>query len=351
MKNNNHMKKIAVVGVYGRGVDFTTGQAVKCHTLIDWMKEKYGSDEVVVVNTYQWKKNPVKLFCNLISAMKQCRNIVIMPAQHGVKVFAPLVRHFNRVFRRDIHYIVIGGWLAEMLKENAALKKCISTYQGVHVEAMSMKRNLEDIGLKNIYFMPNSRPFTEGSSEKIHNNTLPLRVCTYSRVVKSKGIEDAVRICRRTNEILKENVFVLDVYGKVGEEYEQEFSALMDENSQIASYKGCKNADETLGTLSDYFALLFPTYYEGECFAGTVLDAFAAELPIIANDWKYNSEIITDGTDGFIYPFRDIEAAAQQLAELYRDPALYSRIQSGCKNSAVRYSTEYVMKEFADMLS
>ena len=29
------MKKVAVVGVYGTGTDFTTGQAVKCRTLID----------------------------------------------------------------------------------------------------------------------------------------------------------------------------------------------------------------------------------------------------------------------------------------------------------------------------
>ena len=78
------IKKVAVVGVYGTGTDFTTGQAVKCHTLIDWMKRKFGSDEVVIVDTYKWMRNPLKLLVSMIFAMKNCNNIVIMPAQNGI---------------------------------------------------------------------------------------------------------------------------------------------------------------------------------------------------------------------------------------------------------------------------
>lgn len=344
------LKKIAVVGVYGRGADFTTGQAVKCHTMIDWLKEKYGASEVVVVNTYQWKKNPLKLVHDMVSAMQNCRNIVIMPAQHGLKVFAPLTYALNKVYHRSVHYIVIGGWLAEMLKEKPSLKKSVFSFDGVYVELKSMKANLEAIGMRNVYYMPNSRALAEPCARLEFGNQKPLRVCTYSRVIKSKGIEDAIAICRRANEILEKNVFQLDIYGRIGGEYKQEFEQLMQTQSDTAVYQGCKNADETLDTLEAYFALLFPTYYEGEGFAGTVLDAFAAELPIIANDWKYNAEIIEDGVNGFLYPFRDVEAAAQKLVMLYRNPELYSKIRCGCRESAERYSTEHVMKEFADML-
>jgi glycosyltransferase involved in cell wall biosynthesis len=47
--------------------------------------------------------------------------------------------------------------------------------------------------------------------------------------------------------------------------------------------------------LRDYFALLFPIYYIGEGFAGTAIDAFSAGVPVIASDWKYNSEVIKEG--------------------------------------------------------
>lgn len=58
--------------------------------------------------------------------------------------------------------------------------------------------------------------------------------------------------------------------------------------------------NQSTEVLKNYDALLFPTYYEGEGFAGTIIDAFAAGLPVIASDWKYNSEIIKQGITGVI---------------------------------------------------
>ena len=83
-------KKVSVVGVYGVGADFTTGQAVKCYEIINWLKDKYGASQINVVNTYKWKKHPIKLFLNMILAFGESENIIIMPAQHGLKVFAPM---------------------------------------------------------------------------------------------------------------------------------------------------------------------------------------------------------------------------------------------------------------------
>lgn len=342
------MKKVAVVGVYGTGPDFTTGQAVKCHTLIDWLGEKYGTDNVIIVNTYKWKNNPIRLIWNLFNAFRLCSNIIIMPAQHGIKVFAPLVYYLNLIYKRSIYYIVIGGWLAEMLKDDATLRKYVSSFDGVHVEAKSMKQALELLGLKNVYYMPNNRRVMKVEKKKNSNDNL--RICTYSRVTKAKGIADAILICERANNLIGHDIFKIDIFGKIDDGFAQEFETLMQHYSKFASYQGCKNADETIRVLNDYFALLFPTYYEGEGFAGTVLDAFVAQIPIVANDWKYNSEIITNGVDGFIYPYRNIDSAASILVKLYKDKDLYSRIQHGCRESALKYSTDKVMEDFSKLL-
>lgn len=81
------MKKVGVIGVYGRGEDFTTGQAVKCFELINWLKNKLGGNEVFIVNTYGWKKNPVGLLKNCVKAFFSCERVIILPAPNGVKVF------------------------------------------------------------------------------------------------------------------------------------------------------------------------------------------------------------------------------------------------------------------------
>ncbi len=37
-------------------------------------------------------------------------------------------------------------------------------------------------------------------------------------------------------------------------------------------------------------------------FAGTLIDAMAAGVPVIASNWKYNPEIVIENVTGRIYP-------------------------------------------------
>ena len=340
------MKKLAIIGQYGTGPDYLTGQAVKTVFITDWMKRRYGDDQVLIVNTYGWKKHPFGLVTSVMKAMKQCSNVMIFPAPHGVKVFPRLVSALNRFYRRKTFFIVIGGWLAEFLKEHGAVRRATRKFDGVCAETRSLVDDLHGIGIDKAWYLPNCRDYVEVSPEK-NRTTLPLRVCTYSRVTESKGIADAVATVRKANEELGEKVFFLDVYGAVDGSYRDGFSKLCKDNSDVMAYAGTRNADETVETLSGQFALLFPTYYEGECFAGTVLDAFLSRTPIIANDWKFNSEVIRNGEDGFLYPFRNTQEAARILVSLYRDPDLYASIQTGCVESAKKFSSDNVLEQLA----
>ena len=335
------MKKTAIVGQYGTGPDYVTGQAVKTWFIANWMKARFGPENVEIVNTYGWKKHPVRLMLSLLHAMASCRNVIILPAQHGVKVFAPLVAGLNRLFRRRIFYVVIGGWLADTLKENKRLRRAVAAFDGVCAETKSLARQLREVGVPHAWYLPNCRSYVEISGKE---KQMPLSVCTYSRVIESKGIGDAAVICRKANELLGENVFRLQVYGGIGPEYREDFEALCTKEADVMEYCGVKNGDQALETLQGQFALLFPTYYEGECFAGTVLDAFLSRTPIIANDWKYNKEVIRNGENGFLYPYRDTDQAAEYLAALYRDPELYARIVKGCEKSARRYDSDVVLE-------
>lgn len=345
MMGAGQMKKIAVIGVYGEGSDFTTGQAVKCHVVIDWLKKTYGPENVLIVNTYQWKKNPVGMAVRTYRGFKGCRNVIMMPAQNGLQVFAPLCSLLNIVFRRKLHYIVIGGWLADVTEKKTGMRRVLASFSTIQVEMRSLKNRLEAQGLRNIHYMPNCREYQE-TERRWDEARKPFLVCTFSRVIEEKGIEDAALICERGNELLGEEVFFLDVYGKISGSYEGRFQKFVRTHSHTVAYRGVKPAEEAVDTLSRYSALLFPTFYEGEGFAGTILDGFAAGIPILANDWKYNGEVIQSGINGFLYPFRDIDAAARILVEIYQNPELRERLWKGCRESLRRFSTEHVMGRF-----
>ncbi len=344
------MKRVAVVGVYGTGPDFTTGQAVKCFELICWFRARYGDAAVKVVNTHQWKRRPIGLFLAWIRAFCEGEQIILMPAQHGVRVFAPMAYLLKKRFRKPVHYVVIGGWLAELLTAKPWLKRCVASFDGVYVETQAMVEKLRAIGLTNVVYLPNFRSLPLKRPEKRNVWDEPARVCVYSRIIKAKGIQDAVSIVREANRRIGRPRFTLDVYGKVDPAFQAEFDELLRKNADIVGYLGVKNADEGAEVLESYFALLFPSYYEGEGFPGTILDAFAACTPVIANDWKDIREIIKSGENGLIYPFRDINAAAALLCQLYEDRALYAHIRSGCWGSAMRCATDVVLAKLDEAM-
>ena len=81
--------------------------------------------------------------------------------------------------------------------------------------------------------------------------------------------------------------------------------------------------------MQDYFVLLFPTNYEGKGFAGILIDAYSAGVPVIAYDWKYNAERVNE-TVGGVYPTGDQLAFVDILKAAATNPTLLL-----CKKTAL----------------
>ena len=341
-------KKLGIIGVAGTGARFATGQAVKIRTLRKWFADRYGEDQVLFANIDSAKKHPFRVLGNIRRALRECENVLFMPGQN-IEIFAPVTAIMNRKYKCHIQYIVTGGDLAEVLKRKPSLIKYIAGFDGTHVQSVKLAQELVDLGVKNAVYLPNCRDYVP-AVEFDHWKDDPVRVCTYSRVTKDKGILDAIEIVQKANALAGRNLFTLEIYGKMYDSFKPELDAALEKAGGVARYMGARDSSQTVETLRSCFAILFPTYFKCECFAGTALDAFSARIPIIANDWLYNSEVINSGENGFIYPFRDNDKAAEILCSLYRDKNLYNHVQKGCEESMVRFSTEAVMGQFNSLL-
>lgn len=155
--------------------------------------------------------------------------------------------------------------------------------------------------------LPNCKELTIlDENELILDYNEPLKLCTFSRVMKEKGIEDAVNAVIGANKQLGRQVFILDIYGQVDTNQKDWFDELENNFPSYIRYKGLVAFDESTEVLKDYFGLLFPTYYEGEGFAGTLIDAMAAGLPVIATNWKYNGEIVVPYRNGLLINSNDM---------------------------------------------
>lgn len=177
-----------------------------------------------------------------------------------------------------------------------------------------------------------------------------VRCCTFSRVMKEKGIEDAVNAVLTANDKLGMSVFYLDIYGKVEADYENLFENIKRKFPVEICYKGCTAPTDSVKTLCNYDLLLFPTFYESEGLPGTIIDAYAAGLPVIATDWKYNSEFVRDGVTGFLVQPHDVAALTEKLIYVYEHQGEINNMRFNCINEYKKYDKETVIKKIVELI-
>jgi glycosyltransferase involved in cell wall biosynthesis len=341
------MHKVGVCGHFGKEQDLLNGQTVKTKILTEELKRIYGSKEVMTIDTSEWKRNPIIMFIRCFGLIKNSHNLIILPAQNGVKVFLPLFIILSKFFHRKIHYVVVGGWLSMLLETNPWLKNYVKKLNGVYVETHSMKKKLYEQGINNVSYLPNFKKLkilNKNEMKYSKENDL-LKLCTFSRVMKEKGIEDAIKSVVDINESLGRVAFSLDIYGEVDKDYSERFNEIQKTFPDYIKYMGVVNFDDSVNVLKQYFALLFPTYYKGEGFAGTILDAFASGTPVIATNWKYNNEIIGNKTDGIIYDYNNPNGLNEVLFEIEQNPDLIYNMKENCLKRAKKYLPEAVIDQ------
>ena len=333
--------KIGILGHYGNGQNLLNGQTVKTKIITEELKSRFGQDQVLTIDTHGGLKTLLKSPLHVFQALKNSTNIVIFPAHNGLRVYAPLLAFQKHFFKnRKIHYVVIGGWLPDFILHRKQLSNVLKKFDGIYVETNTMKSSLDARGFKNVFVMPNCKQLKILSEDElIYPASEPYKLCTFSRVMKEKGIETALNAVRQANNSLGRTIYSLDIYGQIDESQIEWFNALQHEFPPYVRYCGVIPFNESINILKDYFALLFPTFYEGEGFAGTLIDAFSAGVPVIASDWKYNPELVNDNL-GYVYDTKNQVAFVNILKDIAANPDLLLRKKQLCLKEAEKYKIE-----------
>lgn len=341
------MSRVGVIGHFGLGLDLLNGQTIKTKIITEEIKN-YCKEDVYLVDSYGGIKAVLPVIWGCIKALKTCRNIIIMLNKNGLRVVVPLISLFNKIFHRRIHYVVVGGWLPEFLEKRIWLAKRLKKFFAIYVETASMKLSLYEMGVCNVVVMPNCKRLD--IIDELSFCDGPYKLCTFSRVMKEKGIEDAVEAVKMANSRLKTIAFTLDIYGQIDSSQTEWFERLADSFPEYIKYEGVVDFNKSTQVLKSYFALIFPTYYEGEGFAGTAIDAFSAGIPVIASNWKYNCEVIKSGVTGTLFEPHDIQKLADILISLFNNPNEWNKMKKNCLREAYNYRPENAMKILFDNL-
>lgn len=337
--------RVAICGHFGFGEELLNGQTIKTKVIADELKRQLGDQAVYCFDTHGGYRALVKTFFSIPSILNKSANVIIMPANNGLRVFVPLLTFWNRFFKKKLHYVVIGGWLCDFLHERKELVKPLRKFHGIYVETTNMKNRLEAKGFQNVTVLPNCKPLKILTKEElVYPTDEPYKLCTFSRVMKEKGIADAVEAVKIVNEQAGRTVYTLDIYGQVDANQIEWFDELQSNFPSYVKYGGCVPFDQSTEVLKDYFALVFPTHFYTEGIPGTIIDAYAAGVPVISACWENFDDLIQHGKTGYGYQFDDFEAFKNLLNALAKEPKQIQLLKDYCCANAELFTPQIVIK-------
>lgn len=337
------MKKVCVVGHFGFGENMLNGQTIKTKTVTTELEKQLGADQVMKIDTHGGAKALPKITVQLINAFKNCKNIIIFPAHNGIRVFVPLCNAINKVFHRKLHYVVIGGWLHSLLANNKGLADQLRKFDGIYVETTVMCNSLVKMSFSNAVILPNFKDIQIITDhELVFPKDEPYRLCTFSRVMKEKGIEDAINAVSTINLKSNRNIFELDIYGQVDSEQIEWFETIKQKFPNYVHYRGTVEYNQSVEVLKNYYALLFPTNFYTEGIPGTIIDGYAAGIPVISAKWESFDDVVEDGITGMGYSFGDNNAFEKILSELAENPSIVIRQKKECIRKAKEYGPKVI---------
>lgn len=341
-------KKIGIIGHFGGNRKFLDGQTIKTKILYDELINTTDW-EIIKVDTYYKKNNPIKLLKDTLLCLFSVKNIVILLSGNGMKFYFPLLYFFSKYFHKKIYHDVIGGNLDKYIEKYPNFRKYLNSFEVNWVETEGLKKKILNQKVTNCEVIPNFKRLPIVNEEMLYKEfTGSYRFCIFSRVMKEKGIEEAIKAIEKINEEAGRIICNLDIYGRIDEGYAKYFDELLQRVTSAVCYKGMVPYDKSVDVIKDYYALLFPTYWSGEGFPGTIVDAFSAGIPVIATDWNCNSEIVNNGINGILYPSKEIKSLKEAIISLIRNKNKIIEMKKQCIETAKKYQPDKYIKQIIE---
>jgi glycosyltransferase involved in cell wall biosynthesis len=151
----------------------------------------------------------------------------------------------------------------------------------------------------------------------------PVKVALLARMIRSKGVAEAVAAVSRARE-LGANI-ELSLFGAPDPSNRASFMGT--DLQRLASKPGIHwhgPVDDVPAVFKEHHVAILLSVREG--LPKCLVEAAAAGRPIVATDVPGCREVVRQGGEGYLVPFGDIEAAAQALVKLASDPALRLRL-------------------------
>ena len=333
------MRKILYIATTADSRNRLDGETIKCRLLREYLKE-IDNIKVISVDTDNWKKHILKLIFLIIYNFIICNDVVVSSADNGANIVLDFFRKIKT--KKNIYYFVIGGSLYKNIKDK---KWNIETYKRlkhIYVEANQLKLDLNSLNISNVDILNNFRKVKK--FENKYKITKEVKFVYFGRVIKEKGIEEAIKLVNKLNAEKINCTF--DIYGQCKDEYLYHIKEYFNKN--IRFHGEIKpDGKKEYEILSQYDIFLFPTEYPGECLPGALIDCYISGLAVIASNWKYAKEYILNNENGKIFQYKNYDDMYSKVKEMIAEKNIQKYKLKSAELSK-KYNMDILLKDFKE---
>ena len=340
------MKRVVTIGSFGFGEGNPSGQRIKSQNVYRLLEEM-GYDVSYIEMIGIWIR-PIAII-RMIKGIWNSDAVFCMPAHRNLVTVFPFVGWLARIRKVAVHYVVVGGWLADFIQGRKRIQKILSSIAGIHCQTRELSDDLKErYNFSNTDVFPNFR-ITDYKSTPHHTPGV-LNLVFMARINKKKGLDTifAVGDLLKANGI--SNVYI-DFYGPIHTEDKLYFEESI-KQFDFMRYVKSLDPSEIYPTLEKYDAMLLPTHYYTEGFPGSVLDAYISGIPVIVTKWKYATEFVDQEKSGIIVPFDDDGSGIfKAICSLMNNEDYLNSMKHGALIKRKEYSPEYAKTKIEKYLS
>lgn len=336
------MKKILYIATVANKRNRLDGETIKCRLLDEYLNEIDGL-KVKTIDTDNWKKHVLKLVFLIMFYYFWCDKIVISSADRGAHI---VLSFFNKIkCKKDIFYFVIGGSLYNNIIEKKWNVEDYQNIKKIYVEANTLKSNLNKIDINNVEVINNFRKVKD--FENKYKKTKEIKFVFFGRVIKEKGIEEAIKLVKMLNK--KDKIpCTLDIYGQVKDTYLEKIKKDFTKNITFHGEIKPNNKIE-YEMLSYYDIFILPTEYPGECLPGALIDAYISGLAVVVSNWQYAKEYVLNNENGIIFEYKNYDDMYTRTKEMILQNKI-EKYKNKSKEMSKLYMIDEVLKQFCEIL-
>jgi|TARA_R100000479_G_scaffold165252_1_gene104445 glycosyltransferase involved in cell wall biosynthesis len=247
-----------------------------------------------------------------------------------------------KIFRKNIVLHLHGKGIKNEIENK--LKRRIYKFVFKNVEviqlAEALKNDIQDIYPKTPYFLPNGVKKNDVVATE-RTNTIPTFIYL-SNLMKDKGILVFLEAIRNLKEY--DNQFKVHIVGPSSDVTIEQLEVYISQNklTNVKLFGPAFNEKKYEHLLkSDVFVL--PTYYKNECFPLSILEAYQTGLVVLSTDNGAIPSMVQENKNGFLVPQRDVEALAERMRYLIKNP---QQIETIKENNKKEFNEKYTEEIF-----